>query len=282
VAAAPQPKQPCGRKNKKLVGRILACVIVAAARSHICTPTPCGISMARKWHERSSRTDHTWRPRAVTVKGISMRGTLQFVPFAGARLMLFSFVEKPRIDIKINVKGRFIGQQSIPQFAFLRAAILAAVQKDFVEPNRAVLPLDYAPVMVRPPLPPPTRCASALDASWCRALPDMCLGHVPPGTVFRGTPQKGGGGSPGFLDQASDTRPKVLHHHLSWHGTAQGEPLASRVRVRVLAVRGLSEADSKRGDVLEHIAGAEHADEQDGIAIEVGNSVRSAHTSLLQ
>lgn len=81
-----------------------------------------------------------------------MRGTLQFVPIAGARLMLFSFVDKPRIDIKLTVRGRFIGQQSIPQFAFLRSAILAAVQKDFVEPNRAVIPLDYAPVLVRAPL----------------------------------------------------------------------------------------------------------------------------------
>ena len=87
--------------------------------------------------------------RAVNLRGITMRGTLQFVPVSRERLLLFSFLDKPALDVKLNIRGRFIGQQSVPQFDFLRAAIVAAIQKDFVEPNRGVVPLEYAPVMVR-------------------------------------------------------------------------------------------------------------------------------------
>lgn len=85
---------------------------------------------------------------AVTLKGISLKGKLQFMPFSSSRLMLFSFVQPPELDVKLNIRGRFIGQQSIPQFAFLRAALVSAVEKDFVEPDRGMVPLDYAPVVV--------------------------------------------------------------------------------------------------------------------------------------
>lgn len=85
---------------------------------------------------------------AVSLKGISMRGKVQFMPFSSSRLMLFSFLSKPELSVKLNVRGRFIGQQSIPQFAFLRAALVSAIEKDFVEPNRGLVPLDYAPVVV--------------------------------------------------------------------------------------------------------------------------------------
>jgi hypothetical protein len=67
-------------------------------------------------------------------------------------LMLFSFVQRPELDVKLNIRGRFIGQQSIPQFAFLRAALVSAIEKEFVEPDRGMVPLDYAPVMVPRPL----------------------------------------------------------------------------------------------------------------------------------
>jgi hypothetical protein len=86
---------------------------------------------------------------AVTLKGLSLSGKVQFMPFSQSRLMLYSFVQKPEIDVKLVVRGRFIGQQSIPQFAFLRAALVSAIEKDFVEPNRGLVPLDYAPVVVR-------------------------------------------------------------------------------------------------------------------------------------
>lgn len=77
------------------------------------------------------------------------------MPFSSSRLMLFSFVQRPELDVKLNIRGRFIGQQSIPQFAFLRAALVSAIEKDFVEPDRGMVPLDYAPVMV---LLPATLC----------------------------------------------------------------------------------------------------------------------------
>ena len=85
----------------------------------------------------------------MNLKGMTLRGKLQLVPFSKERLMLWAFTAKPELDLKLNIRGRFIGQQSIPQFAFLRSAIIAAVQKDFVEPNRGVLPLEYAPLEVR-------------------------------------------------------------------------------------------------------------------------------------
>jgi hypothetical protein len=96
------------------------------------------------------------------------------VPFSQERLLLFSFVDKPALDVKLNIRGRFIGQQSIPQFDFLRSAIIAAVQKDFVEPNRGVLPLEYSPVMVC------SQCHCSVrgrdvgggSAVWCAWSPD--------------------------------------------------------------------------------------------------------------
>ena len=106
--------------------------------------------------------------RAVNLKGLTLRGKLQFVPFSSERLMLFSFTAKPELDLKLNIRGRFIGQQSIPQFAFLRAAIIAAVQKDFVEPNRGVIPLEFAPLSVRRrrPLCAPSHAPAPMHAVW--------------------------------------------------------------------------------------------------------------------
>ena len=100
---------------------------------------------------------------AVLLKGLTTRGTVRFVPFSSERLMLFSFVDKPDLDVKLNVRGRFIGSQSIPQFAFLRSAIIAAVQRDFVDPNYGVVPLEYAPVVVRRR----RRALSRIRASLC-------------------------------------------------------------------------------------------------------------------
>lgn len=87
--------------------------------------------------------------RAVNLKGLTLRGKLRFVPFAQQRLLLWAFAGKPELDLKLNIRGRFIGQQSIPQFAFLRSAIIAALQKDFVEPNRGAIPFEFAPLQVR-------------------------------------------------------------------------------------------------------------------------------------
>jgi hypothetical protein len=95
-----------------------------------------------------------------------MRGKLQFMPFSSSRLMLYSFVDRPELDVKLNIRGRFIGQQSIPQFAFLRAAFVSAIEKEFVEPNRGLIPLDYAPVVVSP---------SALRTSSCLPCPSTCF-----------------------------------------------------------------------------------------------------------
>lgn len=105
----------------------------------------------------------------MLLKGLTTRGTVRFVPFSQERLMLFSFVDKPDLDVKLNVRGRFIGSQSIPQFAFLRSAIIAAVQRDFVDPNYGVVPLEYAPVVVRSIFAQQCcRCAGALRGSLTR------------------------------------------------------------------------------------------------------------------
>lgn len=86
---------------------------------------------------------------AVNLRGITLRGSMRFVPFSSERLLLFSFVDKPELDVKLNIRGRFIGQQSIPQFAFLREAVIASLQRDYVVPNYGCVPLEFAPNAVR-------------------------------------------------------------------------------------------------------------------------------------
>jgi hypothetical protein len=74
---------------------------------------------------------------------------MRIVPFSSERLLLFSFVQKPELDVKLNIRGRFIGQQSIPQFDFLREAVIAALQRDYVVPNFGMVPLEFSPTAVR-------------------------------------------------------------------------------------------------------------------------------------
>jgi hypothetical protein len=175
---------------------------------------------------------------AVTLKGISLKGKLQFMPFSSSRLMLFSFVQRPELDVKLNIRGRFIGQQSIPQFAFLRAALVSAIEKDFVEPNRGMVPLDYAPVMVLHPL------HTTLSVIFCWLW-------------------------------------KVRNGETS----VQGDPLATTLRVKVVAVRGLTIADQVLAGTKDAHEGEEEdetpaMDKQDGVAIEISNPL--AVVRLLQ
>ena len=85
---------------------------------------------------------------SATLQGISMRGSLVFTPVNDARILLFSFTERPDINVKLAIRGPFIGTQTIPQFSFLRSLIIDAIETDFVQPNHGMIPL------VRPALAP--------------------------------------------------------------------------------------------------------------------------------
>lgn len=72
---------------------------------------------------------------------------------------------------------------------------------------------------------------------------------------------------------AGESRRTASHEErLAW---LQGEPLAAHIKVRVVAVRGLSESDATRAAVLESM-NAGSTEERDGIAIEVEDQVRAS------
>lgn len=63
----------------------------------------------------------------MSISGVRMTGDIRILPVFEHRMLLYSFKEPPRLDLKLGVTGPAIGKMSIPEFDFLKRAIRTAI-----------------------------------------------------------------------------------------------------------------------------------------------------------
>lgn len=63
----------------------------------------------------------------LSVSGVTMMGNVRVLPVFEHRMLLYSFKEPPRLDMKLGVKGPAIGKMEIPQFDFVKRAVKLAI-----------------------------------------------------------------------------------------------------------------------------------------------------------
>ncbi|GLI62296.1 hypothetical protein VaNZ11_004899 [Volvox africanus] len=86
----------------------------------------------------------------ATMAGINMRGRMRLLPIPDKRIILFSFREPPTIDPKMTLEGPFLGARDIPPTSLVRSLLAAILQDCLVEPVRAAISLDPAPLVGQP------------------------------------------------------------------------------------------------------------------------------------
>ncbi|GMH33120.1 hypothetical protein BSKO_00954 [Bryopsis sp. KO-2023] len=82
----------------------------------------------------------------VSISSIRMTGNVRILPVFDHRMLMYSFKEAPKMEMKMGVRGPAIGAMDIPQFDFLKKAIRLAISDLMVEPRRGCISLDYEPI----------------------------------------------------------------------------------------------------------------------------------------